>query len=116
MNGNADLKKLSDDRKARASALLNDRVPEAVCGGIYLVPSSDGTKKYRVSHIDAYSCDCPDFEFRCKDRGLYCKHIDAIILFNKLKNKVEMDAFDVDSVIDEKVCPNARLIRYSSLV
>ena len=108
MNGNTDLKKLSDDRKARASALLNDRVPEEVSGGIYLVPSSDGTKKYKVNYIDTYSCDCSDFEFRCKDRGLYCKHIDAIILFNKLKSKVEMDDFDVDSVIDEKVCPKCK--------
>ena len=103
-----DLKKLSDDRKARASALLNKAVPEAVSNGIFLVPSSDGTKKYKVSHIDAYSCDCPDFEFRCKDNGLYCKHIDAIILFNKLKNKVEMDAFDFDNVIDERICPNCK--------
>ncbi len=108
MNANTDLKKLSDDRKARASALLNDRVPEAVSSGVYLVPSSDGTKKYTVSHIDAYSCDCPDYQFRGKEKGLYCKHIDAIILFNKLKNKVEMDAFDVDEVLDERICPNCK--------
>ena len=108
MNNNIDLKKLSDDRKARASALLNNRVPEAVSGGIYLVPSSDGSKKYRVSHLDAYSCDCPDYLYRCKERGLYCKHIDAIILFNKLKSKVEMDDFDVEGIMDEKVCPNCK--------
>lgn len=105
---NINLKKLSDDRKARASALLNDRVPEAVSGGIYLVPSSDGTKKYKVSHIDTYSCECPDFEYRCKDNGLYCKHIDAIILFNKLKSNVELGDFDVDEVLDEKACPNCK--------
>ncbi|MCL4389204.1 DDE-type integrase/transposase/recombinase [Candidatus Marsarchaeota archaeon] len=108
MNTNTDLKKLSDDRKARASALLNKAVPEVLNAGVYLVPSSDGSKKYTVSHIDAYSCDCPDFEYRCKENGLYCKHIDAIILFNKLKNKVEMSDFDVDDVLDERICPNCK--------
>jgi transposase-like protein/rubredoxin len=108
MNGNIDLKKLSDDRKERASVLLNKAVPEAVSEGVYLVPSSDGTKKYTVSHIDAYSCTCPDFVNRCKGNGIYCKHIDAIILFNKLKNKVELEDFDVESITDERICPNCK--------
>ena len=55
MNGNIDLKKLSDDRKERASALLNKAIPETVSEGVYLVPSSDGTKKYTVSHIEVLS-------------------------------------------------------------
>ncbi|MGI0134054.1 MAG: IS6 family transposase, partial [Candidatus Micrarchaeaceae archaeon] len=74
----------------------------------YAVPSSDGSKKYTVSHIDSYSCDCTDFTSRCKGQGLYCKHIQAIVLFNKLKNKVEMDDFDVDSITDEKACPKCK--------
>ena len=41
---------------------------------------------------------------RCKDSGLYCKHINAIILFNKLKNKVETEDFNLDGIIDKKEC------------
>ena len=105
---NEELKAFSEQRKERASALLNTAVPERIDETTYIVPSSDGHTRYRVSHIDAYSCDCPDFEFRCKGKGLYCKHIDAIILFNKLKSKVEMNDFDVESVMDEKICPSCK--------
>lgn len=105
MVANLDLKRLSDERKERASALLKRATPERLQQGIYLVPSSDGSKKYTVSHIDAYSCDCPDYQFRGKEKGLYCKHIDAIILFNKLKNKVETDAFEMDDIVDNALCP-----------
>lgn len=74
----------------------------------YFMPSSDGTKKYKVSHIDAYFCECKDFLYRCKDSGLYCKHINAIILFNKLKNKVETEDFDFTEIADndDDTCPN----------
>ena len=105
---NDELQMFSEKRKERASELLNTSVPEKVDATTYLVPSSDGSKKYRVSHIDTYSCECPDFMSRCKGQGLYCKHIQAIVLFNKLKNKVEMDDFDVDSITEEKVCPKCK--------
>ena len=108
MNNNIDLKKQSDIRKERASVLLSRSVPEKINETTYLVPSSDGTKKYEVLHIDAYSCTCPDFQNRCKANGIYCKHIDAIILFNKLKNKVEMDNFDIEGITDEKACPSCK--------
>jgi putative transposase len=105
---NEELKAFSEQRKERASMLLNNAVPERIDETTYIVPSSDGTKKYRVSHIDTYSCECADYLSRCKGQGLYCKHINAIILFNKLKNKVDMDDFDVDSITDEKVCPKCK--------
>lgn len=105
---NEELKAFSEQRKERASELLNNVVPERVDETTYIVPSSDGSKKYRVSHIDTYSCECPDYLQRCKGQGLYCKHIQAIVLFNRLKNKVDMDDFDVDSITDEKVCPKCK--------
>lgn len=105
---NEELKTFSEQRKERASELLNNVVPERVDETTYIVPSSDGSKKYRVSHIDTYSCECLDFVQRCKGQGIYCKHINAIILFNKLKNKVDMDNFDVDSITDEKICPKCK--------
>jgi transposase-like protein len=105
---NEELKAFSEQRKERASELLNNVVPEKVDETTYVVPSSNGSKRYKVSHIDTYSCECPDFVQRCKGHGIYCKHINAIILFNKLKNKVDMDDFDVDSIIDEKICPKCK--------
>jgi hypothetical protein len=84
---NADLKTFSEQRKERASVLLNTSVPEIVSEGRYLVPSSDGSKKYRVSHIDTYSCECPDYLQRCKGQGIYCKHIKAIVLVQQAKEQ-----------------------------
>ncbi len=108
MGNQADLIGESAKRKERAQEVLNSRVPEVVNESTYLIPSSDGATKYKVRHLDSYSCTCPDYTNRCKDSGLYCKHINAIILFNKLKNKVEMDDFEVDSVMDEKICPKCK--------
>ena len=62
----------------------------------------------RVSHIDTYSCECPDFLSRCKGKGYTASIYNAIILFNKLKNKVEMDDFQVEDITDEKVCPKCK--------
>jgi transposase-like protein len=98
----------SAKRKERAVAVLNTRVPERVNDTTYLIPSSDGSTKYKVRHLDSYSCTCPDYTNRCKDKGLYCKHINAIILFNKMKNKVELDDFQVEDITDEKNCPNCK--------
>ena len=36
-------------------------------GDSYLVPSSDGSRKYRVTSV---SCSCPDYE----KRAALCKH------------------------------------------
>ncbi|MDE1849592.1 MAG: IS1 family transposase [Candidatus Micrarchaeota archaeon] len=103
-----DLEGQSKARKDRAVEVLNSRVPQVVNATTYLIPSTDGTTQYKVRHVDAYSCTCPDFTNRCKEKGLYCKHIHAIILFNKLKNKVELDDFDVDSITEEKTCPECK--------
>jgi hypothetical protein len=105
---NEELKTFSEQRKGRASELLSTAVPERINETTYLVPSSDGTKKYTVSHVDTYSCECIDYLQRCKGQGLYCKHIHGIILFNKLKNKVEMDDFQVEDITDEKVCQSCK--------
>lgn len=64
----ADLKGESEARKERGAEVLNTRVPEKVNETTYLIPSSDGATKYKVRHLDAYSCTCPDYMNRCKDR------------------------------------------------
>ena len=83
-------------------------MPERVNDTTYIVPSSDGSTQYKVRHLDSYSCTCPDYTKRCKETGMYCKHINAIILFNKLKNKVETDDFQIEGILEEKECPNCK--------
>jgi len=85
-------KQFTENREQRAKAILQIGSPECLDENTYLVPSQfDSTKKYTVSHFDSYSCSCPDFEKRCKGQGLYCKHIKAILLFEKLKNAYELE-------------------------
>ena len=87
------IKQLSDKREQRARQILEHSKPECLDENTYLVPSQfDSTKKYQVTHFDSYSCNCKDFELRCKGKGLYCKHIKAILIFEKLKNHYEIEA------------------------
>src|SRR3989344_3029950 len=107
------IKQLSDKREQRARQILEHSKPECLDENTYLVPSQfDSTKKYQVTHFDSYSCSCPDFQNRCKSRGLYCKHIKAIILFQKLKNAYEVEATpikqEIELIIDkpqQEICP-----------
>lgn len=102
----ADLLGQSQVRKERAIELLKNRVPEKVNETTYIIPSADGLMQYKVRHLDSYSCSCPDFSKRCRENGLYCKHINVIIIFNKLKNKVDVEGFDVDGITENKACPD----------
>ena len=85
------LKNFSDWRSQRAEQILEKGKPETIDEHTYLVPSQTTNKKYHVIHIDSYSCECPDYEFKCKGKGLYCKHIKALILFQKIKNTYELE-------------------------
>jgi transposase-like protein len=84
------IKNFSDWRNERAKAILEKGNPEILDEFTYLVPSQTSDRKYRVSHIDTYSCECEDFKRRCQGKNLYCKHIKAIILFEKIKAKYEI--------------------------
>jgi transposase-like protein len=87
-----DLRDFADKRSQRARAILEKGEPQVLDEFTYLVPSQfDSTKKYRVTHIDAYSCECEDFKRRCEGNNLYCKHIKSILLFEKLKNSYEIE-------------------------
>lgn len=105
------LKNFSEWRNERAKAILQKGQPESVDEFTYLVPSQTSDRKYRVTHIDAYSCECADFENRCKGKGLYCKHIKAIILFQKVKVQYEIEPLiekDIELIIDKPkvhACP-----------
>jgi len=94
------IKQFSNIREARAKQILDIAEPQELDENTYLVPSQfDSNKKYEVTHFDTYSCNCKDFQMRCKGKGLYCKHIKAILLFKKLKNKYEIE----DSGLSQKV-------------
>ena len=84
------IKNFSSWREKRAKAILEKGNPETIDEFTYLVPSQNSSKKYKVTHIDSYSCECQDFQRRCKGKGLYCKHIKAILLFEKLKARYEV--------------------------
>ncbi len=102
-------KKLSEAREQRAKSILEKGSPQALDEFTYLVPSQFSDKKYRVTHIDSYSCECEDFKRRCHATGLYCKHIKAIILFQKLKNSYEVEGSmrqEIDSISLKECCPS----------
>jgi len=106
------VKAFSDVRSQRAEAILQKGSPETLDEFTYLVPSQfDSSKKYKVTHIDSYSCECQDFERRCRGNNLFCKHIKAILLFEKLKSNYEVESKikqEVELIIDkplENCCP-----------
>lgn len=84
------IKNFSEWRNEKAKAILEKGNPETLDEFTYLVPSQSSDKKYRVTHIDSYSCECQDFLKRCQGKGLYCKHIKAILLFEKIKAQYEV--------------------------
>ncbi len=103
------LKYLSDSREQRAKQILQKGNPEVLEDNTYLVPSQFSDKKYLVTFLDTYSCNCPDFIHNCKGKGLYCKHIKTILLFKKLKEKTETISKEVNLFIDtpqKDLCPH----------
>ena len=109
-------KSFSQIREDKAKQILEKSEPQRIDENTYLVPSQfDSSKKYEVTHLDSYSCNCPDFKKRCRGKGLYCKHIKAILIFNKLKNKYQVEdsglSKDIEFIIQEPkkdVCPNCQ--------
>jgi len=109
-----DIKEQSKVREERAKSILEKGNPESLDNFTYLVPSQYSDKKYRVIHLDSYSCECEDYVRRCVGTGLYCKHIKAIILFEKLKNAYEVEGTikkEIDDIIEIKetgCCPKCK--------
>lgn len=107
------IKQFTDNRDVRAKAILQIGNPECLDENTYLVPSQfDSNRKYQVTHFDSYSCECEDFKRRCQGKGLFCKHIKAILIFEKLKASYEIEATpikqEIELMIDkpqENCCP-----------
>ncbi|MBU0906845.1 MAG: DDE-type integrase/transposase/recombinase [Nanoarchaeota archaeon] len=108
------IKNFSEWRNERAKAILQKGEPQALDEFTYLVPSQNSDRKYKVTHIDAYSCECEDFKRRCAGKNLYCKHIKAILLFEKIKAKYEVEPQverEIELIIDtpqKDLCPDCQ--------
>ncbi len=112
MSTQKELKYLAESREERAKQILEIGNPVVIDENTYLVPSqSDSDKKYQVTHFDSYFCNCKDFQLRCQGKGIYCKHIKAILLFEKIKSKYEVKPEvekEIELIIDtpkKNVCP-----------
>jgi transposase-like protein len=105
------IKQQSDAREERAKLMLETSKPECLDENTYLVPSQfDSTKKYQVTHFDSFSCNCKDFEARCRSKGLYCKHIKAILLFEKVKSAYQIEEVkpEIELILNtqlQEICP-----------
>jgi len=70
-------------REIRAYSILSKGdAPIALDEEHFLIPSQSGGGKYRVSHLDGWSCECEDFKYRKK----LCKHILATQYWLKLRD------------------------------
>ncbi len=96
-----------DVRKIRGfSILAKGDVPVIIDDENFFVPSqSNEGIKYKVTHIEGWECECPDF----KHRKVVCKHISAIQIFLKLRNSQDIDASalleDVSADVEGR-CPS----------
>lgn len=74
-----------DARQVRGySILAKGDSPIMVNEETFLVPSQSSDQKYKVSHLDGWSCECKDF----KARKQICKHIYAIQFWLKIREGI----------------------------
>lgn len=105
-----DIKQFSESRKQRAKEILQIGSPKIIDENTFLVPSQNSNRKYKVTYYDTFSCDCPDFQLRCKGHGRFCKHIQSIILYNKLKQVIEKqeEVFVLNTEQNKPLCPHCK--------
>jgi len=62
--------------------------PKQLSQNKFEIPSQSKDLNYIVtSYANSWSCTCPDYQFR----HVTCKHIHAIVLWEKLSRKLEED-------------------------
>ena len=99
------------DRRVRGySILAKGDKPVVISNEEFLVPFQSSAKKYKVTNLNGWSCDCLDFQNRCKDKGLKCKHIMAIEFWNKIRNSQDDDVLEFfeDLKENEDKCPKCK--------
>lgn len=95
-------------RKERAKQILQNGEPEIIDENTFLIKSQNSDRKYKVTFNDTFTCECQDFVERCQGHGRYCKHIQTIILFNKIKQVIEKqeEVFVLGKSENKPVCPH----------
>jgi len=77
------------DRAIKGYAIISKGdIPQIVNEEMFLVPSQNSNRKYKVILRKSWSCDCPDFKFR----KVKCKHIYAVEFLLKMREKVNSDS------------------------
>ena len=101
MIGKAERKNLENLRKVRAFAILaKGDMPKVAGKEIFIVPSQhDKEKRYTVSHNGEWECTCPDFQ----KTGLYCKHIQAVQMWLKMRENIDADILELKDELDAKI-------------
>ena len=103
MNGRV-RKRLENLRKIRAySILAKGDMPKEVNSTTWIIPSqNEPNKTYTVWNENGeWHCDCKDH----METGLLCKHIQAVILFNKMQEGMDDDVLTLKAEIDHPQCP-----------
>lgn len=74
-----------DVRQVRGySILAKGDNPIMINEETFLVPSQSSNKKYKVIHLDGWSCECKDFKYRKQ----ICKHIYAIQFWLRIREGI----------------------------
>jgi len=90
--GKIEKQNLETVRKIRAFAIISKGdMPKKIGDETFTIPSqSDSEKRYKVEHNGSWTCSCPDFQ----KVGVQCKHIQAVEMFLKLRDKADGDILD----------------------
>lgn len=96
-----------ETREIKGMAILaKGDLPKELNKETFVVPSQSGAGNYQVSHVEGWTCSCPDFKYNGANT---CKHIEATKFFLKLRNKTEVDDFPIEENIpeenNEEECP-----------
>lgn len=88
------------DRMIRGySILAKGDTPISINKETFLVPSQSSDKKYKVTHKQEWTCNCPDF----KHRKIECKHIHAIKIWIRLRQKINsQDTLELENELMDK--------------
>jgi len=99
-------KEAENRRRIRAySILAKGDTPKLLKSKTYQIPSqSNPNTKYTVTKYRLWECDCPDF----KKRHLKCKHIQAVELWIKLKNRLDNNTVELENELNKQEinCPD----------
>ena len=88
----------------RAFAIIaKGDMPKVVDNTTWIIPSQNNPDRtYNVwKEHGEWHCSCPDHQ----ETGLLCKHIQAVILFNKMQKGMDDDVLTLKVEIDHPQCP-----------